>query len=129
MTITTAPLAPAGTRRDARLYRDLHGILGLVQVTPGLPRWSICEDLAAFFFAGLPAEEVPQSLRDAETVLSYATGATFETRKPDPIGSTRHFIRTAELPSGLRLELVALAETVNEADYREDVPEMAGAAA
>ncbi len=133
MTLTTdhrpAAQAPPGTRRDARLYQDLHGILGIVQITPGLPRWSVCEDLAAFFFAGLPADEVPQALRDAETVLAYAFGAVFRNRKPDPIGSTRHFIRTAKLASGLKVELVALAETVNEADYREDAPELARSAA
>jgi hypothetical protein len=129
MTSTTAPpAAPAGTRRDARLYQDLHGILGIVQVTPGLPRWSVCEDLAAFFFAGLPADDVPQAFRDAETVLAYAFGAVFETRRPEPVGSTRHFIRTAELPSGLKVELVALAGTVNEADYREDAPQLVSAA-
>ena len=130
-TLTDHPAAraPAGTMRDARLYRDLHGILGIVQVTPGLPRWSVCEDLAAFFFAGLPADEVPQAFRDAETVLGYAFGVTFRNRKPEPVGSTAHFIRTAELPSGLTLELVALAEHINEADYREDAPVLARSAA
>lgn len=106
----------------ARLFPDLHKLLDVVQVTPGLPRWSVSHDQAAFFFAGLPADDVPQAFKDAETVLAYAFGAVFATRKPEPVGSTRHFIRTAELASGLTLELVALAETVNEADYREDAP-------
>ena len=104
----------------ARLFRDLRKVLDIIQVTPGLPRWSVCEDLAAFFFAGLPADEAPQAFKDAETVLAYAFGVTFKTRKPKPVGSTVHFIRTAELPSGLTVELVALAEHINEADYRED---------
>lgn len=120
MTIT-APHA-AGTGRDARLYRDLNGILGIIQVTPWLPRWSISEDQAAFFFAGLPADEAAQAVRDAETILGYALGARFTDRFPRPVGSTRHHIRTARLASGLTVELVALAEHMDSPDAREDAP-------
>ena len=37
---------------------------------------------------------------------------TFAARWPKPVGSTRHFILTATLASGLKVELVALAEHV-----------------
>jgi hypothetical protein len=100
--------APPDLRDD--LFADLHKILGLIQVTPGLPRWSLSKDSVAFFFAGLAADEAGQAVRDAETVLAYAFGAVFEDRWPKPIGSMRHRVRTAELPSGLKVELVVPAE-------------------
>lgn len=113
MTITTA------SGRDGR-YLDAHRILAVAEGI--LPFPSISRDRATFFFVGLEAGQAPQALKDARTVLSYGLNAAFIPRRTN-IGSASHFILTAKLPSGMKIELVALGEHINGDDIGELAPE------
>ena len=94
-------------------FRDVRRILDITEVTPGIPLPHISKDRAVFFFAGIcHAEDAVQMLRDAETILGYAFKVTFTPRRTKA-GSTEHHILTAMLPSGLMIDLVALAEHID----------------
>lgn len=103
--------------RDRR-YLDAHRILTVAEGI--LPFPNLSRDRATFFFVGLPADEAPQAMKDARTVLSYGLNAAFIPRRTK-LGSTSHYILTAVLASGMKLELVALGEHIN----WDDVPELA----
>lgn len=108
----------------AARYRDAHHILNLAEDTLPFPKLS--EDRATFFFVGLPADEAPQAVADAQTILSYGLNAAFLPRRTK-LGSTAHYILTAVLPSGMKVELVALGEHF--AADREVAPVPAGSVA
>lgn len=117
MTITTDLAAPPA--RAAR-YRDARRILEIAE--GGLPFPAISQRGASFFFTGAPdGASARQAIADAETVLGYAFGVKFEDVRPREMGSTRHVIRTAKLPSGMLLELSILAEHYDGQDARKPV--------
>ena len=98
--------------RDPR-HIDAHHILVLAEGV--LPFPNLSRDRATFYFVGLPASESPQAIRDAETVLSYGLGIPFIPRRTK-LGSASHYILTAELASGMKVELVALGEHIKDED-------------
>jgi len=105
-----APNAHAGW------FRDVRRILDIIEVTPGLPLPSICKDRAVFFFVGAAhAEDAREAIRLAEIILQGALLTVFYPRRTQA-GSTRHYILTAVLPSGLMVDLVALAEHIDGQD-------------
>ena len=111
-TLTTDPPGLAAPEVTAAVYHDAKRLIDITQAS-GLPFPKISEDRAVFYFvAAQSAGEAQQGMRYAETVLSDALNTGFSTRHPEPVGSTRHVVRTAKLPSGLKVELVALAEHV-----------------
>jgi hypothetical protein len=110
-------------------FRDVRRILDITEVTPGLPLPSISRDRAVFFFVGAAhAEDAREAVRLAETILRSALLAVFYPRRTQA-GSTRHYILTALLPSGLTVDIVALAEHIDGPEARETKPELAEAAA
>ena len=118
-TLTASP----ETGRAAR-FGDAHHILDVAAL--GLPFPALSQRAATFFFTAAPdAATASRDMRDAEAVLAYTFGVTFKDHWPKPIGSTRHFIRRAELPSGMLIELAALAEHID----GQDAPRLAGRAA
>lgn len=91
-------------------FRDVHAILKVTESTPGLPLPRIAPDRATFFFVGITHRtEARQAIAEAETILRSALLAAFFPRRTQ-IGTSRHYILTAVLPSGLMVDLVAMAE-------------------
>lgn len=114
------------TNEHAGWFRDVRAILALVETTPGLPLPSISRDRAVFFFVGITHPvDARQALYRAETILRSGLLAAFYPRRTQA-GSTRHYILTAVLPSGLMVDLVALAEHF---DGQDAPAEMAGSVA
>jgi hypothetical protein len=119
----------AGADPDARRYADVHRILHAAEVTPGIPFPHTDGDRAVFFFVGITdPDEAAEALLAAETVLGYALRTSFEPRWTEA-HDVRHYILTATLPSGLKVDLVARAQYTGGQDTREDAPELAVAAA
>ena len=111
-TLTTDPLGLAPPEVSPLVWHAARAILNIAEAS-GLPFPKISEDRAVFYFVGAKdADEARRGILNAETVLSDALNTGFATRYPEPVGSTRHVVRTAKLPSGLKVELVALAEHV-----------------
>ena len=120
---TTSPAGRAG------YFRDVRAIWDLTESTPGLPIPSIGRDRAVFFFVGLTHRaEARQAMAEAETILRSGLLAAFFPRRTQA-GSTRHYILTAVLASGLTVDLVAMAEHFDSEDAASREPEMAGRAA
>lgn len=112
---------------DAARFLDASRVLSVAAHTPGSPFPAISRREAAFYFVGInDAEEVRTEVKDTETILSCALHLTFETRWTQA-GSSRHRIRTAELPSGMKVELVALAEHFDGLGEREDTGKLVAA--
>ena len=105
-------------------WRDAHHILTLAESVLPFPKLS--EDRATFFFVGLPAADAPQAVADAQAVLSYGLNTAFLPRRTK-LGSTSHYILTAVLPSGMKVELVGLGEHFTAGPA--DAPVLTGAAA
>lgn len=118
----------AGADPDAGRYADAHRIMHLAQEVPGIPFPSICRDRATFFFTALPDDEAAEAIRTAGTILGYALGVTFEPRRTEAHG-VRHDILTAELGSGLKVDLAARAQYAGGQDAREDAPQLVTVAA
>ncbi len=114
---------------DAARFADASRVLDLAAHTPGVPFPSLSRTEAAFFFVGITdGKEARAAVAQTETVFRFALRVTFETRRTQ-VGSSRHYIRTAGLPSGLKVELVALAEHFDGQDAPAQAePELAGAA-
>jgi hypothetical protein len=123
----TPPLAAAP--EHARWFADARRILDVTEVTPGLPLPSIGATLAAFNFTGIThAREAAEAVALAETVLSYALKTDFTPRPVPRIGSSAHYILSAYMPSGLRVDIVARAgifDSLPAPAAREDEAEMA----
>jgi hypothetical protein len=135
MTITQAPPAPpdgqpcAGSH-PAR-FRDAHAVLDIAE-TPGLPFPQISSTQAAFHFTNIThARDAREAVALAETVLSYALNVEFAPRPVPRAGSSAHYILSAYMASGLRVDIVAKAgifdDAASAASPRE--PELAVAAA
>jgi hypothetical protein len=106
---------------DAERFQDASRVMDVAAHTPGMPFPSVSRDQAAFFFSGIDdAAEAKAAVRDAETILHCALMVAFTTRRA-VYGSSRHVIRTAKLPSGLKVELVALASQMEPQDAGQDL--------
>ena len=118
------------TNEHAGWFRDVRAILKATEAArPGLPLPQIASTLAAFSFVNIPhAEDAREAVALAETLLSYALAVEF-TRRPVPqIGSSAHYVLSAYLPSGLRLDIVAKAGIFDGQDEREDAGTLVAAA-
>ena len=92
------------------VFRDARRILEVAEVTPGLPFPSVCSTLAAFNYTAIThAREAREAVAMAETILSYALKVEFGPRDVPRIGSSAHYILSAYMPSGLRVDIVAKA--------------------
>ena len=84
---------------------------------PGLPLPQIASTLAAFHYTHIVhAEDAREAVATAETILSYALRVEFEPRPVPAIGSSDHYILSAYMPSGLRVDIVAKAGIFDGAD-------------
>jgi hypothetical protein len=100
-------------------FRDVHRILEITEVTPGLPLPSVGSTLAAFYFTAIThAEDAAEAVILAETVLGYALQVEFAPRDTPPIGSAAHYVLSAYMPSGLRVDIVARAGIFGGQDER-----------
>ena len=101
----------------ARWFDDAHNLLLIAKGTPGLPLPSISGTQASFNYTGIThARDTREAVAAAETILSYAFRVEFQRDDPPQIGSSRHYVLVAHLPSGLPLSIVANAEHMSEQD-------------
>jgi hypothetical protein len=91
---------------DAARYADAHRVMTVAQATPGMPFPLISRDRATLFFL-TPGDE--DAARDASVIFGYAFAVRFEPRQTVGYG-VKHDILTAELRSGLFVDLVARAQ-------------------
>jgi hypothetical protein len=114
------------TNEHAGWFRDVHRLLDVTQVTPGLPLPSVSKDLAAFNYTSITHDrDAAQAVADAETVLSYALRVNFEPRRPDPVGTATYYILSAYMPSGLRVDIVARARVFDGQDAPRELEDVA----
>ena len=109
-------------------FRDVRAIINITETTPGLPLPRIAPDRAVFLFVGITHRAAAWlAMAEAETILRSGLLAAFFPRRTQ-IGSAAHYILTAVLPSGLQVDLVAMAEHFD--SPAEDAPrELARSAA
>ena len=90
--------AAAGADPDAARYADVHRILHVSEITPGIPFPHIDHDRAVFFYVGITdPDEAAREIRTAEQVLAYTFGVSFRPRQT-VAHDVRHDILTAVLP-------------------------------
>ena len=119
----------AGANPDAARYADAHRVMDVAQATPGIPFPSISRGGETFFFVGITdPDEGAEAVQDAKVVLAYALKAVFKPRQT-VAHNVRHDILTAELPSGLFVDLVGRAQYTGGQDAPQDAPELAAVAA
>lgn len=113
---------------DAR-YADADRVMAICRITPGIPFPHIWRERATLFFLAVtdPAE-AEQAVQDAKVILGYALKVRFEPRQT-VAHDVRHGILTAELPSGLFVDLVARAQHIGGQPAPQDAPELAEVAA
>jgi len=100
---------PTGSR-SARLHDRIH-LLGLAMKFPALADPSASPHLVAFRYTDIAdAAVAAEAVRTAEGILSRQLGTTFKGDYTDPIGSSAHYQRVAELRSGLFVYITARAE-------------------
>ncbi len=120
------------TNEHAGWFRDVHAIIEIAK-TPGLPLPSVSGTQASFNYTHIAyAEDAREAVALAETILSYALHVEFRQDDPPQVGSSRHYVRVAYLPSGLPLSIVALARHFDGADgpvSRQDAAERVAVAA
>jgi len=113
------------TNQHAKWFDDAHNLLAIAQGTPGLPLPSIAGATASFNFTGIThAKDAREAVATAETILSYAFRVEFVSRRTQ-IGSARHYILEASLPSGLPLLIVALAQHFDSQDAPREMAKVA----
>lgn len=101
-------------------FEDAIRILQVAQDTHGLPFPSVCSTSAAFNFTHIVhAQDACESVILAETILCHALKTEFAPRDVPRTGSSAHYILSAYLPSGLRLDLVARAGIFADEDARK----------
>ena len=121
MTITDTPAPPGVTNEHAGWFQDVRAVLRATEAaapgSPCLPLPSIASTLAAFSFVNIPhAEDAREMVATAETILSYALKVEFRPRPVPAIGSAAHYVLSAYMPSGLRVDIVAKAGIFDGAD-------------
>jgi hypothetical protein len=109
--MTTAIDNPAAATvpEHAGWFDDAHRIIEIAR-TPGLPIPQISGTQASFNFTHIThARDAREAVALAETILSYALKADFEPRPVPQVGSSAHYILSAYMGSGLRVDIVARA--------------------
>ena len=120
MTITEAAPPPAGVNEHAAWFADVRRLIDITEVTVGLPLPSVGSTLAAFNFTHIThASDARERVALAETILSYALKAEFAPRDVPQIGSAAHYVLSAYMPSGLRVDIVARAGIFADEDARK----------
>jgi len=122
MTITTGPPAAeaATSDPDAARYDDAHRVMAVAQATPGIPFPHIDRNRATLWFLAITdPDEAEQAVQDAAVILGYAFRVRFEPRQTVGYG-VKHDILTAELRSGLFVDLVARAQYTGGQDAPQD---------
>lgn len=130
-TLTDTPAPPGVTNEHAGWFADVRRVIRATEASaPGLPLPQISGTLAAFHFTDIThAKDAREAVALAETLLSYALKVEF-TRRPVPvIGSSAHYVLSAWMPSGLRVDVVAKAGIFDSPEAREDAPVLARSAA
>src|ERR1017187_4909434 len=114
---------------DAARYADAHRVLTAAEATPGIPFPCVSRERATIFFVGIEDPgEAAEAVQDAKVILAYALKAVFKPRQT-VAHNVRHDILTAELPSGLFVDLVGRAQYTGGQDAPQDAPELAAVAA
>jgi hypothetical protein len=107
-------------------FDDAIRILAIAKETSGLPFPQVGRNHAAFHFSGITHDcDAAYAVGFAEAYLSEKLGVTFMPYWPEEKGSTRHYILRAELPSGLMVDIVALARHVYGLGAAGPKPELA----
>lgn len=110
---------------DAARYADAHAIMRIAEEVPGIPFPHIDRNRAVFFYVGITdSDEAAGEIRTAEQILTFTFGVSFKPRVT-VAHDMRHDILTAELRSGLKVDLVARAQYIGGQDARESAPELA----
>lgn len=110
------------TNEHAGWFRDVRALLDITERSPGLPLPRIGATEAAFHYTSIVhAKDAAEAVALAETVLSYALRVEFQPRRPEPVGSTRYYILSAYMASGLRVDIVAGAGVFDSVPARETV--------
>jgi ABC-type anion transport system duplicated permease subunit len=107
------------TNEHAGWFRDVRAVLAVTEGSLGLPLPSIGSTLAAFHYTGIThAEDAREAVALAETLLAYALNTEFNPRPVPQVGSSAHYVLSAYLPSGLRVDIVARAGIFDGQDER-----------
>lgn len=115
---------------DSTRYDDAALIIKLAKITPGLPFPGVSAIQAVFHFTSIVrAEDARRAVAWAETILSHELGLDFKPRDVPRIGSSDHYVLTAKMPSGLRVDIVAKAGIFDGHDAPAGAREPIGAAA
>lgn len=107
---------------DAARYADAHRVMTICQATPGIPFPLISRDRATLFFLGITdPDEAEEAVQDAAAIFGYALAlrVRFEPRTTVGYG-VRHDILTAELKSGMFVDLVTRAQYTGGQDTPQD---------
>jgi len=113
---------------DARRYADAHRIMHISEVTPGIPFPHIDRDRAVLFYVGITdPDEAAGEIRTAQQILEYAFGVSFKPRQT-VAHDMRHDILTAELASGMKIDLVARAQYIGGKDAPVAAPQLVAVA-
>ena len=105
------------TPEHAGWFADVRRLIDITEVTPGLPLPSFGSAQAAFHYTDIThAKDARDAVALAETVLSYALRTEFAPRDVPRVGSAAHYILSAYMPSGLRVDIVAKAGIFDGAD-------------
>lgn len=105
----------------AAWFDDVRAVLSATEAgRPGLPLPQISATLAAFHFTNIThADDAREAVALAETLLSYSLRIEFAPRDVPRTGSSAHYILSAFMPSGLRVDIVAKAGIFDGADVRK----------
>lgn len=99
------------TTEHTGYWRDIHRIIDIAEVTPGLPIPSTCATRAVFDYRSIThAKDAAEAVATAETILSYALHLTFVRREALAGDATVRYILEAFTASGLAVDIVARAE-------------------
>lgn len=91
---------------------DARRFITLTESYPALPVPQISAGLAAFHYTGITDPDVAREAAEAaEAILGRELGVTFTDKDVPRIGSMCNWVREAFLPSGMRVSIVAKAET------------------
>ena len=127
--ITDTPAPPGATNEHAGWFADVRRILKATEAAGiGLPLPQISGTLATFHFTGIThAKDAREAVAMAETLLSYQLLGEFTPRPVPAIGSSAHYVLSAWMPSGLRVDIVARAGIFDSPEAREDARKLVAA--
>ena len=114
----------------AGVFRDIHAIYDLTEVTAGLPMPSTSPARASFDYRHIVREQDARAaVACAVAALSRAFGAVFSERTEPGGDGTPRYLLEALLPSGLSVVIISRVANAGSQDPAGTQPELAGAAA